>query len=125
MLRFIIISTARRETDLNFNTSHVTVYLNNTALRNPLYPNFNTSHVTVYLYKIINFEKGSKFQYISCYGLSIVYNLEYQKKKDFNTSHVTVYHDPSSQVAYNVLIFQYISCYGLSIFNRSLLSHHV
>ena len=70
MLRFIIISTARRETDLNFNTSHVTVYQANELVEEILW----------------------EFQYISCYGLSIQVLYLRLPRNYFNTSHVTVYH---------------------------------
>ena len=98
--------------------------------------NFNTSHVTVYLNVCIFTRKAIKFQYISCYCLSTIQLLKQMHGKDFNTSHVTVYlghsccHIEQSQFQYiscyclsfaatspsNLfLIFQYISCYCLSI----------
>ena len=67
----MIISTARRETDLNFNTSHVTVYHYSIKLTISTSRNFNTSHVTVYQ---------------SLHLASRLLNW------NFNTSHVTVYH---------------------------------
>ena len=54
--------------------------------------NFNTSHVTVYLVVDNNLPKSRKFQYISCYGLSERCIAMLQVLENFNTSHVTVYH---------------------------------
>ena len=54
----------------NFNTSHVTVYLMFYLLFFFMRYNFNTSHVTVYLHGNGRMEYRTKFQYISCYGLS-------------------------------------------------------
>ena len=96
--------------------------------------NFNTSHVTVYLPQDADFINFFGFQYISCYGLSPL-RLPYafnkhisihlmlrfipdaeastSKVRNFNTSHVTVYHR-SSRSCSSYFEFQYISCYGLS-----------
>ena len=60
--------------------------------------NFNTSHVTVYLNAPIVFPARIKFQYISCYCLSI---------DDYR---------PKFAIA-----FQYISCYCLSMLNQMFL----
>ena len=76
----------------HFNTSHVTVYPRLLALKRNQNSDFNTSHVTVYLVVDNNLPKSRKFQYISCYGLS----LRILCTRDCCTS------------------FQYISCYGLS-----------
>ena len=76
--------------------------------------NFNTSHVTVYLYSRGKEQSGIlisihlmllfisqilhntgcpvKFQYISCYCLSVSDESELSDVSHFNTSHVTVYH---------------------------------
>ena len=75
----------------NFNTSHVTVYLDSNHVLNcpsnisihlmllfivcqnrswQVYPDFNTSHVTVYLIHIVVPAIEIIFQYISCYCLS-------------------------------------------------------
>ena len=99
---------------LNFNTSHVTVYLHRIHTKKCLLCNFNTSHVTVYHYSVEICQAGRKisihpmlrfiryipsncsssceFQYIPCYGLSMS-----------GVSRTTI-----------VLLFQYIPCYGLS-----------
>ena len=69
MLRFISLRALCQPEDGNFNTSHVTVYLDNHPLEN--------MHDT--------------FQYISCYGLSIWQITIKGLLLNFNTSHVTVY----------------------------------
>ena len=97
-----------------FNTSHVTLYRVKTQLRADHPRSFNTSHVTLYLNVKQFIEKRkrvsihlmllfilllqpvqncqARFQYISCYSLSLV--IEFQE---------TVTEE-----------FQYISCYSLS-----------
>mgnify|MGYP000069835518 CR=1 FL=1 len=97
----------------HFNTSHVTVYPRLLALKRNQNSDFNTSHVTVYLVVDNNLPKSRKFQYISCYGLSLRICSITGICRHFNTSHVTVYRnqiDPNTGLD----IFQYISCYGLS-----------
>ena len=98
---------------LNFNTSHVTVYLHRIHTKKCLLCNFNTSHVTVYHYSVEICQAGRKisihpmlrfiryipsncsssceFQYIPCYGLSSCSFVMYPCNMYFNTSHVTVY----------------------------------
>ena len=97
-------------------------------------PNFNTSHVTVYLNHRVHHNHYLRFQYISCYCLSktskaiggkfwnfntshvTVYRAIFILKKiwiNFNTSHVTVYQKAHSK-KFDTLKFQYISCYCLS-----------
>ena len=118
---------------------------------------FNTSHVTVYLQPGVKIDYKTGFQYISCYGLSVIsviaclYLFEFQYiscyglshsagfavrwYRYFNTSHVTVYlaafsYDTfCSAISIHLMLrfiaaffslppvpssFQYISCYGLS-----------
>ena len=54
--------------------------------------NFNTSHVTVYRMESLSLTiPSTKFQYISCYGLSSLASYDVALNPDFNTSHVTVY----------------------------------
>ena len=98
--------------------------------------NFNTSHVTVYRMESLSLTiPSTKFQYISCYGLSSLASYDVALNPDFNTSHVTVYlrrtmdRQYSSCISIHLMlrfirytgfpfpslrIFQYISCYGLS-----------
>ena len=77
----------------DFNTSHVTVYQKLMPCGTGTDCHFNTSHVTVYLLRHFqNLSHLYKFQYISCYGLSM------------ESLSLTI---PSTK-------FQYISCYGLS-----------
>ena len=78
---------------MHFNTSHVTVYPGFFATNPWFTTNFNTSHVTVYPRETGLRGKSTRFQYISCYCLSIPANT------------------PSSYLS----SFQYISCYCLSI----------
>ena len=66
--------------------------------------NFNTSHVTVYQSVQITIFSEQEFQYIPCYGLSIL----------------------RPQVDSGNWAFQYISCYGLSkqmVFLKSKITH--
>ena len=53
--------------------------------------NFNTSHVTVYLRATDRRRVLLTFQYISCYCLSLLQLLLPNSPLNFNTSHVTVY----------------------------------
>ena len=53
--------------------------------------NFNTSHVTVYLADDAPQYPVAEFQYISCYCLSVHGQLTGIVFPYFNTSHVTVY----------------------------------
>ena len=53
---------------------------------------FNTSHVTVYLQPGVKIDYKTGFQYISCYGLSLLSFHCLLYHHHFNTSHVTVYH---------------------------------
>ena len=79
-----------------------------------VFSNFNTSHVTVYLNDLIYDMAGYLFQYISCYGLSDTMQIAEKNRENFNTSHVTVYHRVLKFIYRNGGLFQYISCYGLS-----------
>ena len=80
------------EFDYNFNTSHVTVYRQKSNM------NFFVKLISIHLMlrfiylELIISGNTTKFQYISCYGLSYYYH----KILPINT------------------LFQYISCYGLS-----------
>ena len=76
----------------NFNTSHVTVYHRLSLSIIHFIKNFNTSHVTVYPIHFFMYRDNFKFQYISCYCLSIIANMNVE----------------------STLLFQYISCYCLS-----------
>ena len=97
--------------------------------------NFNTSHVTVYLADDAPQYPVAEFQYISCYCLSVHGQLTGIVFPYFNTSHVTVYRRPDVTYLLAVInfntshvtvylnpdiddrkinIFQYISCYCLS-----------
>ena len=104
-----------------FNTSHVTVYRFSSISIPSRNPDFNTSHVTVYLRELMelpdrihisihlmllfikNLSRASrtigKFQYISCYCLSITHY----------------------QTGIAITIFQYISCYCLSHSSQQVL----
>ena len=53
--------------------------------------NFNTSHVTVYLDSHNVRWISTRFQYISCYCLSLRGVIHWRITHNFNTSHVTVY----------------------------------
>ena len=76
---------------MDFNTSHVTVYLySGYKVKNDI-GDFNTSHVTVYPFANLFASTVPAFQYISCYCLSLSDHLTIGKTTYFNTSHVTVY----------------------------------
>ena len=96
----------------NFNTSHVTVYLcppSSTGVNSPISihlmllfifvrrrtynyrKDFNTSHVTVYHVATLISVRFYRFQYISCYCLSLSQTFLIHLQCNFNTSHVTVY----------------------------------
>ena len=87
--------------------------------------NFNTSHVTVYLHGNGRMEYRTKFQYISCYGLSPAAGgtsghlsaISIHLMLRFIFQSLTAY--PVSQE------FQYISCYGLSFCNFTQFFRHV
>ena len=93
MLLFIMQLLFGYPMSYNFNTSHVTVYLNFSAIASITFTDFNTSHVTVYLWQKTMPVIYVLFQYISCYCLSWSWKLY----SFFNN------------------IFQYISCYCLSV----------
>ena len=56
----------------SFNTSHVTLYLIRTSRKLTPILRFNTSHVTLYPIDRATAETTDKFQYISCYSLSLI-----------------------------------------------------
>ena len=60
-----------------------------------------------------------KFQYISCYSLSIIGCFRTIRQNCFNTSHVTLYLMHTYDAIAHML-FQYISCYSLSDFMASV-----
>ena len=118
----------------NFNTSHVTVYHYSVEIcqagrKISIHPmlrfiphryriklwhqHFNTSHVTVYPLRNTSFQSHQTFQYIPCYGLSIL------QMHRFHIPPISIHPmlrfiDISfvSDVAPD--LFQYIPCYGLS-----------
>ena len=95
---------------------------------------FNTSHVTLYLVDEGIVYPLSRFQYISCYSLSMFLVCHSHYEHCFNTSHVTLYlavkvHNLcwfmvsihlmllfiwSHLNSHSLFSFQYISCYSLS-----------
>ena len=114
MLLFIRLCQSCWRIRCGFNTSHVTLYrncfpvnltlpgvsihlmllfINGNKWRLKSQMCFNTSHVTLYLIRLIILKgRWLRFQYISCYSLSVYSN------------HSTGF----------VVTFQYISCYSLS-----------
>ena len=134
MLLFITWNLVLFHLMLNFNTSHVTVYLRATDRRRVLLTfqyiscyclskkayvfrvavkHFNTSHVTVYRCR----RSGRNCRCIISIHLMLLFidiaRIKNPIKKNFNTSHVTVYHAFSKNIV-KQMIFQYISCYCLS-----------
>ena len=115
---------------LDFNTSHVTVYLSALFLIIVLVMHFNTSHVTVYRPLQAHRFFHHTFQYIPCYGLSQCSALLRLLSAYFNTSHVTVYPMAKSLIhiiptdfnTSHVTVYLYLQTqwiYGLVNFNTS------
>ena len=119
-----------------FNTSHVTLYRVKTQLRADHPRSFNTSHVTLYLNVKQFIEKRkrvsihlmllfilllqpvqncqARFQYISCYSLSLV--IEFQETVTEEFQYISCYSLSGSTWQTETLQkFQYISCYSLSV----------
>ena len=105
------------------------------AAEMPWLISFNTSHVTLYLQQMVADADEVTFQYISCYSLSDSAYIRYLVVLCFNTSHVTLYRGMASTngmeryVSIHLMllfiyilprnhlrmsVFQYISCYSLS-----------
>ena len=140
-----------------FNTSHVTLYRKSVFVKTQEEYCFNTSHVTLYqtrpggcyaetyvsIHHMLLFIRCTalivgelyRFQYITCYSLSIELADKVLPKNRFNTSHVTLYRDFISEYINPILVsihhmllfieavpsranliykFQYITCYSLS-----------
>ena len=99
---------------INFNTSHVTVYLFRRFIVHFFNAYFNTSHVTVYLVEIFSRFSISSFQYIPCYCLSRSccshdsFALQFQYIPCYCLS------KSATGVTSDEIIFQYIPCYCLS-----------
>ena len=134
MLLFISQDRPQKQLITNFNTSHVTVYLDADKLirrmrifqyiscyclswfrrrANIKENNFNTSHVTVYPTRS---ERQIQQRAISIHLMLLFIEVEKMHeipKIHFNTSHVTVYR-PFHPLARLPYLFQYISCYCLS-----------
>ena len=91
MLLFIFLPVNPWASLTSFNTSHVTLYQICTISLRLLQLRFNTSHVTLYPDPPTRVTHNKKFQYISCYSLSILISERSQIKTGFNTSHVTLY----------------------------------
>ena len=93
-------------------------------------PNFNTSHVTVYLNHRVHHNHYLRFQYISCYCLSALLLAISWYPTDFNTSHVTVYlfcfEGKSNQTVISIhlmLLFIFVILYNLSSYLNFNTSH--
>ena len=118
-----------------FNTSHVTLYLSMSIKFPHCKHCFNTSHVTLYRQSISLLHLYLKFQYISCYSLSIIETLWNVKKfvsihlmllfigygeQELDTVIFVSIHlmllfiRVKKDGGYEVIVFQYISCYSLS-----------
>ena len=131
-----ILISERSQIKTGFNTSHVTLYLRYGA---GLIPRccFNTSHVTLYrkatkgwqrnnvvsihlmllfiVFKLLNKEKKQRFQYISCYSLSVhripqrFFPKAFQYISCYSLSKFFRLYPEAKD------LFQYISCYSLSL----------
>ena len=91
MLLFINNRNIMECKEICFNTSHVTLYRLWGARTGHCDICFNTSHVTLYRIGVSKIVRKLKFQYISCYSLSIAELLFWVISNRFNTSHVTLY----------------------------------
>ena len=90
-----------------------------TLMEYKLEERFNTSHVTLYQFGYVYATLLIRFQYISCYSLSVNEPNSTLQRLSFNTSHVTLY--PSVLfILFYFISFQYISCYSLSPVVKSL-----
>ena len=98
--------------NLNFNTSYVTVQRDRKfSLIKHIY-NFNTSYVTVQQQSLPRGRERIEFQYILCYGSTLLYiSVKPPFYAYFNTSYVTVQH-AQLKAQLSVMAFQYILCYG-------------
>ena len=67
--------------------------------------NFNTSHVTVYRTSLVKKFNDMSFQYISCYCLSSATHHSPKIYRYFNTSHVTVYRLVNRQFIMELMYF--------------------
>ena len=84
-------SWQQRYLPTNFNTSHVTIYLErNQVIMTKLWISI---HLMLLFIDMVagRFFHSSIFQYISCYCLSLRTDLLQNLHPNFNTSHVTVY----------------------------------
>ena len=91
MLLFILVQLPVVLSLTNFNTSHVTVYRNGTYYS---IPKLRFQYISCYcLSRVYDWSIPITilFQYISCYCLSISCSLSVFTAFHFNTSHVTVY----------------------------------
>ena len=95
-----------------FNTSHVTLY-HSPGSGSTMLLGFNTSHVTLYRQSISLLHLYLKFQYISCYSLSIIETL-WNVKKFVSIHLMLLFIYCRTSLLGNIKSFQYISCYSLS-----------
>ena len=131
MLRFIATPDASAGITLDFNTSHVKVYPDQSAIHGLYEVNFNTSHVKVYrdrtalytcsifisIHLMLRFIYNPGFAYFIFFHFNTSHVKVYQKNLllfllllfYFNTSHVKVYLNNVVGECY-MIIFQYISC---------------
>ena len=112
MLRFNEDAVEIRKTaEKNFNTSYVTVQ--------QLLPNVKNEKTKISIHPMLRFngnyldplESRRVFQYILCYGSTLLLFLMFFYFNHFNTSYVTVQQRKIS-LKFPPLRFQYILCYG-------------
>ena len=118
-----------------FNTSHVTLYRTTKALLSSANP-VSIHHMLLFIiYETGEVDSFSRFQYITCYSLSLYYQFDWRVNDSFNTSHVTLYRRPGGLREHGIVVsihhmllfilkgypdgccfseFQYITCYSLS-----------
>ena len=85
-----------------------------TAICIPGITDFNTSHVTVYHLYVLSLIFLTRFQYISCYCLSMQEGITGHDARGFQYISCYCLSEEQEKVEITYTIFQYISCYCLS-----------
>ena len=120
-----------------FNTSHVTLYHGGTLNPWTAGTGFNTSHVTLYRKTVshrkakrhvsihlmllfignltITFSDGDRFQYISCYSLSVQHSPHGLVQNLVSIHLMLLFINNALEDTITFSEFQYISCYSLSM----------
>ena len=115
MLLFIVIPENPEFNEACFNTSHVTLYPDGSTVLVPGETCFNTSHVTLYRKPSVKSFILNRFQYITCYSLSLG-KIGYSCGTVVSIHHMLLFiREWAGKLAPAINKFQYITCYSLSI----------